>query len=199
MPDAEGNRTITNHAVRNGREFISYSDGTSYTRKLDRVTNQPLTDWTPVEPAIDDNLKASASETSLHLSVVAEHQAENEPKHWCLFCHIPNEMGTGPGQLWQVTGDAELMHFEHATGVDKLSSPDFAWHQVLNKDLSAAQLTKVDAIAREEKPPSAPNRAAVTEHCQGWTLRVVRQLVDEKIVEARLIGVLEGCMDPIQR
>ncbi|KAL2173800.1 uncharacterized protein P884DRAFT_280640 [Thermothelomyces heterothallicus CBS 202.75] len=158
MPDAEGNRTITNHAVRNGREFISYSDCTSYTRKLDRLTNPPLTDWTPVETAIDDNLKASVPETSLHLSVVAEPQAENEPKHWCLFSHIPNEMSTGPCHL---TGDAELMHFEHATGVDKLSSPDFALHQVLNKDLSAAQLATVDAIAREEKPPRAPNRAAL--------------------------------------
>ncbi|KAL2189915.1 hypothetical protein L209DRAFT_777406 [Thermothelomyces heterothallicus CBS 203.75] len=164
MPAAEGNRTMTNHAVRNGREIISYSDCTSYTGKLDRLTNQPLTDWTPVETAIDDNLKASAFRNQ-------------------------------PPPLRRV---AEVMHFEHATGVDKLSSPDFALHQVLNKDLSAAQLATVDAIAREEKPPSAPNRAAVMEHCQGWTLRVVRRLVDERIVEARLIGVLEGCMDPTQ-
>lgn len=58
---------------------------------------------------------------------------------------------------WQVTGDAELMRFEHATDVDKLNSPDFAWHQVLSKDLSETQLATVDKIAREERPPSAPN------------------------------------------
>ncbi|AEO55080.1 hypothetical protein MYCTH_2107761 [Thermothelomyces thermophilus ATCC 42464] len=157
MPDADDNRNYHHKPRRSQRPRIHFL----LRWHLVHSETQPLTDWTTVEPAIDDNLKASASETSFHLSVVAEHQAENEPKHWCLFSHIPSEMGTGPGQLWQVTGDAELMHFEHATGVDKLSSPDFAWHQVLNNDLSAAQLARFDAIAREEKPPSAPNRAAV--------------------------------------
>jgi hypothetical protein len=99
---------------------------------------------------------------------------------------------------WQVTGDAEFMHFESADGVDKMNLPDFAWHQVLNKDLSDGQLARVDEIVRAEKPPSAPNRAAVTEHCQGWTVRVVRRLVEEGIAEKRVVGVLEGCMDSVR-
>jgi hypothetical protein len=90
------------------------------------------------------------------------------------------------------------MHFESADGVDKMISPDFAWHQVLNKDLIDEQLTRMDEIVRAEKPPSAPNRAAVTEHCQGWVVRVVRQLVEEGIAEERIVGVLEGCMDSVR-
>ncbi|KAL2200719.1 hypothetical protein P885DRAFT_57587 [Corynascus similis CBS 632.67] len=155
MAETESSRIVTERVVRNGREFIAYSDGRSYTRQLDRTTNEPLTDWTAVEPAVDD--ETLASETRRYLYVVAENQAENEPKHWFLFSHVPNALGTGPGQVWQVTGDAELMRFEHATDVDKLNSPDFAWHQVLSKDLSETQLATVDKIAREERPPSAPN------------------------------------------
>lgn len=56
------------------------------------------------------------------------------------------------------------MHFEQHADVDRMSSPDLAWHQVVNKDLSDAQLARVDEIARSERPPSAPSRAAVTEH-----------------------------------
>jgi hypothetical protein len=195
--DTKDPRSITNHTIRNGREFISYSDGTSYTRKLDRSTNQPISDWTAVEAPVDDKTPASEPPTR-YLSVVAEHQAENEPKHWFLFLHVPNALGTGPGQVWQVTGDAELMRFEQAAGVDRMSSPDFAWHQVLSKNLTDEELDRVDEIAKGEKPPSAPNRAAVTEHCQGWSVRVVKRLVEEGVVEGRLVGVLEGCMDPIR-
>lgn len=109
-------------------------------------------------------------------------------------------MGTGPGLTWQVTGDAEFMYFEHATGVDRMSSPDFAWHQVLSQDLSDEQLARVEEVVREEKPPSAPSRAVVKEHCQGWTVRVVRRLVEEKIVTREgVVEMLEGYMDPIRK
>lgn len=200
MPDTESTRTITDRAVHNGREYISYSDGTSFTRKLSRATGQPTSDWTAVEKSVDET-SSSALEPppTRYLSVIAEHQAENEPKHWSLFSHVPNAMGTGPGQVWQVTGDAEFMHFEHAAGVDQMSSPTFAWHQFLSQDLSDGQLARVDEIVRAEKPPSAPNRAAVKEHCQGWTVRVVRRMVEEGIVKREgVVGMLEGYMDPIR-
>ncbi|KAK4141960.1 uncharacterized protein C8A04DRAFT_13685 [Dichotomopilus funicola] len=200
MAGTETAHTITHHAVRNGREYISYSDGTSHTRKLDRATGQPISDWAAVEVSVDET-PSSTSEPppTRYQTVIAEHQTQNEPKHWSLFSHIPNARGTGPGQVWQVTGDAEFMHFEHAEGVDWMESPDFAWHQVLSQDLDDAQLLRVDEIARAEKPPSAPNRAAVVEHCQGWTVRVVRRLVEEKIVKREgVVGMLEGYMDPIR-
>ena len=199
MTGLDSARNITDRTVRNGREYISYSDGTSSTRKLDRATGEPISDWIAVESV--DTITSSTSEPppTRYLTVIAEHQAENEPKHWSLFAHVPNAVGTGPGLSWQVTGDAEFMHFEHAAGVSRMESPDFAWHQVLSQDLSEGQLVRVDEIARAEKPPSAPNRAAVTEHCQGWTVRVVRRLVEEGIVERDgVVGMLEGYLDSIR-
>jgi hypothetical protein len=96
--DTENTRTVVSRAARNAREFISYSDGTSYTRKLDSATGQPTSDWCPVEQPVDEG--SSSEPPTRYLSVVAEHQAEDEPKHWCLFSHVPNAMGTGPGQLY---------------------------------------------------------------------------------------------------
>lgn len=193
MTDIE--RTITKRVTLNGREYIEYSDSTEWTRKLDRTTGLAISEWTEVEkPPTDENEPPS---TTRHLSVVAEHQADNEPKHWYLFSHIPNAMGTGAGQVWSVTGDAELMHYDHAEDVDRMSSEAFAWHQVLSKDLSKEQLARVDQIARTESPPSAPSRAAVTENCQGWAIRVLRRLVDEKIVEEKAVDILQKLMDPI--
>jgi hypothetical protein len=98
MADTKSDRTVVSRAVRNAREFVSYSDGASYTRKLDRATNQPIGDWTAVEAPVDDKTTPSEPSTR-YLSVVAEHQAENEPKHWFLFSHVPNAMGIGPGQV----------------------------------------------------------------------------------------------------
>jgi hypothetical protein len=190
-------RTITNHTTRPGREFITYSDGTSQTRKLSPSTGSPLTPWTPVEPPPADD--TTPNSPTRHLSVVAFHQAPNEPKHWSLFSHIPNPTGTGPGQVWQVTGDAELMHYDHSEGevVDHLAKEDFAWHQVVNGDLSEAQFVRVDEIARAEAPPRAASRKEVREHCQGWTMRVLGKLVGEGIVEEGAVEGLRGGMDPI--
>jgi hypothetical protein len=97
IKDTENIRTVVSRSIRNTREFISCSDGTSYTRKLDSATGQPASDWSPVEQPVDEG--SSSEPATRYLSVVAEHQAENEPKHWCLFSHVPNAMGTGPGQL----------------------------------------------------------------------------------------------------
>ncbi|KAK4235712.1 hypothetical protein C8A03DRAFT_46201 [Achaetomium macrosporum] len=193
---------IINRVIRNGREYIETSDGSSWTRRLDRATGQPLTDkWSAVEkpPPPPEDDQTTPESRPRYLTVVAEHQAEGEAKHWSLFAHHPNDMGTGAGRVWQVTGDAELMRFNHAEGVDKMGSPDLAWFQVLNNELSEEQFKRVDMIASEEKAPSAPNRAAVTENCQGWVLRVLGRLVKEGIVEERMVGILRGYMDAIRR
>ncbi|KAJ4300169.1 hypothetical protein N0V88_002838 [Collariella sp. IMI 366227] len=155
MTDPSPARTITNRTACLGREYIEYSDGTSQTRKLGRATGQPLADWTivvkpPAEP------EQSSQSTTRQLSVIAENQAEGEPRHWTLFSHIPTrDDGTGPGQVWQVKGDAEFMYFEHVGVVDQMRSDGFSWQQLVCKDLSEEQLKKVDAVCRGEKPPNA--------------------------------------------
>ncbi len=101
MADPNPTLTIQDRAVRNGREYITYSDGTSHTRRLDRVTGQPISAWVPVErPVDDDNATNTNAPATRYLYVVAEHQAEGEPKHWSLFSHVPDAMGAGLGEVY---------------------------------------------------------------------------------------------------
>jgi hypothetical protein len=104
MADTNPPPTIQARAVRNGREYITYSDGTSHTRRLDRATGEPISTWAPVERTVDDtndaNATAAAPPPTRYLYVVAEHQAAGEPKHWSLFSHVPDEMGTGLGEVY---------------------------------------------------------------------------------------------------
>lgn len=89
------------------------------------------------------------------------------------------------------------MHFEYFADIDIMSAESFAWNQVMNSNVSDAQLTKIDKIARAEPPPRAESWASVTEHCQGWTIRVLRRLAEEGMAEETAISVLQKYMDPI--
>lgn len=68
---ATTDRTIINRKTGYGREYIEYSDGSQWTRKIDRNTNQPVAggDWTLAETAPSD--ETSAPETR-HFAVIAE-------------------------------------------------------------------------------------------------------------------------------
>ncbi|KAH6973917.1 hypothetical protein EDB80DRAFT_595733 [Ilyonectria destructans] len=101
------------------------------------------------------------------------------------------------GQVWQVKGDAEHMRHQHSPNNDILDSASFAWHQVLNANLSDSQFARVDQISQAEPAPSAANRAAVTENCEGWVIRVLWCLVNEGRVEEGAVTMLQGYMDPI--
>ncbi|KAM7210473.1 hypothetical protein V8F06_014147 [Rhypophila decipiens] len=186
--------------VHRGREFISYPDGSNWTRKVDPSNpDKPISEWTAVEPVEYTKPAPPPPNGSRMLSVLFEHQAEGEPKHWCLsaFRHDKNS-GTRVGQVWQVTGDAELMRFEHFIGVDRFAASGcLAYSLLLNDSLTAAQLARVDEVARSESPPRAKSRADVTENCQGWTIRVLVRLAAEGIVEESAVQELRGAMDPI--
>lgn len=190
---ADAKRTITCQSTKAGRQFIEYSDGTKMTRKIDLKTGKPLTDWREVEPPVSTEDEA----LGLHLSVVVQNQSLNEPKHWSLFCHRPNSQGAGKGQVWQVKGDAEFMHYKHALNVDILRSATLFWHEVVNDNLSDSQYDRVIHITKTEPAPRAANRAAVTENCQGWVIRVLTRLAKEGIVQESAVSRLEGHKDPI--
>lgn len=191
---ADNNPDVSIQVVSRGREFVEYSDGSQWTRKLDE-TGKPRSEWTKVETSPGTEEPAPSTR---ELSVVARHQAEGEPKHWCLFSHRPKPDGTGCGQAWQVTGDAEYMRYQHDSDIDILNSEEFAWHQVLNSDLSDSQFATVDRIVRAEPAPRAVNRAAVTENCQGWVIRVLQRLAGEDIVAESAITALQESMDPVR-
>ncbi|TQV92275.1 hypothetical protein V2A60_006965 [Cordyceps javanica] len=185
--------TVIHNFIRFSREYIEYSDGSKWTRKVDPESGKPTSDWTAVEAPVSEVEEGSR----LQLIVVAQRQADNEPKHWSIFCHRPNSSGTGKGTVWQVKGDAEYMHYQHTLNTDILNSRSFEWHQVVNNNLNESQLARVEQICNSEPPPRAANRASVTENCQGWVIRVLYRLAKEGIVQQNAIAVLQRYMDPI--
>ncbi len=180
------------------RQYVEYSDGTKLTRRVHKATFVPLTPWTAVLSPPASSSSSSAPLPVLHLSLVVEHQAAGEPKHWSLLCHREDDPR---GRLWQVTGDAERMHYAHLPDAGKLSGGgggDVAWRQVLNGELTAAQRATVEEVVGTEPPPRANIRADVKENCQGWVMRVLRRLAAEGIVEEIEVDKLWEQMDPLK-
>lgn len=193
---SNNNAGVIAHSIRRGREFIQYADGTHLTRRVDEE-NQPREPWRPIEPTIWPPHEEPTN--TIHLSVIAEHQAEGEPKHWSLLAHWPisHSSGLEKHQVWQVTGDAESMRYEPRADVDKLRSGDLAWTRTVNVGVTGDQFLMIESICRQEPPPHAENRASVRENCQGWVIRVLQRLVAEGIVEETLVSSLREHMDPI--
>lgn len=177
------------------REYLICSDGSQWTRR--RVTDEIKGEhkWARVEV-----LEEKTEPERRYLVVVAENQAPGEPKHWSLFTYKfqPRDQDTAPGRVWQVTGDAEFMHFETREHDDLLNSASLSWYEVVNADLSDMEIAVVDKAVREETPPSAPSRAAVTENCQGWTMRVLMRLAASGVVKAEVFASLRDRMDPLK-
>lgn len=182
---------VIQDVTRRGRQYITYSDGTQWTRKIDPQTGKPLEELRQPESV------PQAKPEPLQLHVVTELQAEGEPKHWSLHAARTDANGTTRGQRWQVTGDAEQMRYEQAESINFFNSDSFSWHQTLNSDLSDSDYAKVDQVARSEPPPQAKSRKEVKENCQGWTIRVLGRLVSEGIVNKDTVVNLQEQMDPI--
>ncbi|KAK4141376.1 uncharacterized protein C8A04DRAFT_31006 [Dichotomopilus funicola] len=156
-----------------------------------------------------------------HLVLIAERQGEDEPKHWSLFSHFPNVLGTGGGEVWQITTGGGEMYFEHllteadpnpAPGeegqlraIDRMRSSRNAWDRVLAKDMTDSQRDRVDEIAREEVPPLGDSWMELKAGSQGWTIRVVERLMEEGIVgesqEERemMLEEMEKLRDPMEK
>ncbi|EPE04032.1 hypothetical protein F503_04880 [Ophiostoma piceae UAMH 11346] len=181
---------VVSDATKRGRQFVVYSDGTQRTRRVDKY-GTALGEWTLLEPVPPEEPEP------LQLHVVARHQAEGEPKHWSLYAVRRGADGSTSGQVWQVTGDAEHMIYDHGDDIDLFNGADFAWQQTVNTDLSEESFVKVDEMARSEPPPRAESRKEVTENCQGWTVRLLRRLVDTGIVAPEAVVSLQGSMDPV--
>lgn len=118
------------------------------------------------------------SENPLQLFLVLESQSPGEPDHWLLFIARENERG----DVFQVKDDAECMYYAHEENLNAFQSEDFKTAYTLAKTLSEYQTDLVRQYARNEPCPSAPNRAAVRENCQGWAFRVLQNLAVQNIV-----------------
>lgn len=120
-------------------------------------------------------------------------QPYSEPGYWSLF--VAPEGGIG--KVYQVKGDAELMRYTHAEGVNIQASCNFKTAYTL-ANLTQDQAGWVEFYANSETPPSAPDRASVTENCQGWTVRVLERLVEKDIVTEAWLAYIRGIVEPLE-
>ncbi|KAJ2928365.1 hypothetical protein H1R20_g8727, partial [Candolleomyces eurysporus] len=163
-------------------EHQTLPDGRMFSRKIDPQTGAPG-QWEEI--SLPDQ-----EEPKKQLYLVLEDQLEGEPRHWSLFACI-GETATSKGRQWQVTGDATFMHYQHGDDVAVFAAPEGKTFYTLNNDLSEDQEKEVEAAVSEEAPPSAPDRASVKEHCQGWTIRVLRRLEDGGVVKKETVNWIE--------
>lgn len=136
---------------------------------------------------------AAPAQENPSLYLVLQVQAKGEPNHWSLFVAREGKKG----DVYQVKGDAESMSHRHAQKVNIFLSLTYRTSYVLVQDLPAAAEAWVKSLAETETPPSAPNRAAVRENCQGWACRVLAKLVEKGIVSKDTLASVQGMIEPI--
>ena len=85
------------------------------------------------------------------------------------------------------------MQYLHCKNLDIACSTSYGSRLVTMEE----QERIIDRIAHTEPAPRAVNRAAGTEHCQGWTFRVLSRLVSENIVSEEKLALVRNLQQPI--
>jgi hypothetical protein len=151
--------------------------------------------WTEV--AEDDSFTqqpATPSSLPLYLSLVHIKQAPDEPLHWLLFLAREDE----PGLVYQVLGDAECMTYQPSDGpIDIITESESFSTLYQLATLTEEEAMVVKEVAECEPPPRAPNRRAVVEICQGWSVRVIARLVERGLVGSAKLQMARSMMQPV--
>lgn len=119
----------------------------------------------------------------IELKLVRQEQVAGEPYHWSLFLAREGQ----PGTVFQVKGDAVAMHYNHINNTNVLSSQSYKDSYIIARP-TEQQAARIRYWATLEAPPGALNQATVRENCQGWTVRVIRRLVAEGIVQQNWVN-----------
>jgi hypothetical protein len=150
--------------------------------------------WNLERVTFEESSSSSAPvQQNRSLYLVLQNQAPGEPKHWSLFVSSEGERG----DVYQVKGDAEMMAHQHKKSVDIFRSASFHTSYTIVQDLPETSEAWVKYYAEHETPPSAPNRAAVRENCQGWSYRVLTKLSEQGIITKETLTSVEAMIEPI--
>ncbi|KAH7371688.1 hypothetical protein BKA66DRAFT_572659 [Pyrenochaeta sp. MPI-SDFR-AT-0127] len=169
---------------------------------IERASEGPFTwrrkggsPWTLQDVNFDGNASQDTTppQENPSLALVLQRQAEGEPDHWSIFVALEGQNG----EVYQVKGDAENMRYLYVSDINLVNSLSYKDSYILVQDLSAAAHAWVRHYADAETPPSAPNRAAVTENCQGWTYRVLYKLYEKGIISSDKITMVHGMIEPV--
>jgi hypothetical protein len=132
-----------------------------------------------------------APPATISLQLIRQHQIG--PDHWSPFLGYEGQ----PGKVYQVKGDAIAMRHQHSASLNLLVSGSFKDAHVIANP-SSQQSTRIDHWAVNEPPPSALNQGAVQENCQGWTIRVLRHLVEEGIMQQDRLTYIESFKESLR-
>ncbi|KAI0190048.1 hypothetical protein EV127DRAFT_481496 [Xylaria flabelliformis] len=183
------NQQITySDPVRSGnREYRKSNDGRQWVRKLRQGA------WGAWQPYTPEELPP-AEQSATCLWLVRQRQAVG-PYHWSLA--VASEEG-GPGEVYQVKGDAIHMYHDHAREKNIFMSESyFDSFNLGNLDNKGREM--VEHCAYNQAPPSAPNAAAIKENCQGWAVRVLGDLEEKGVVSKGTADKLVPSMEPLTR
>lgn len=129
----------------------------------------------------------------LYLSLVHHKQGPSEPCHWSLYIARENQ----PGLEYRVTSNAEYMTYYPLTEPVDIKSSETFLNIYQLAATSEQQALVVKEIADHEPPRHAPNLQSVRENCQGWAVRVIIKLVEQKIVPNPKLQMARSMMEPI--
>ncbi|KAI1346690.1 hypothetical protein F5Y01DRAFT_319536 [Xylaria sp. FL0043] len=170
------------------REYRQSSDGRQWCRRLLHGAWGTWEEYTPEQPPVQPQQSESAS-TCLWL--VRERQTAG-PYHWLLA--VASEEG-GVGDLYQVTGDAAHMRYDH---VKRNAFDSIEYYDSYNLGtLDGHGKSMVEYCADRQSPPSAENAAAITENCQGWCVRVLEDLEARGVISAGSATRCQPIMEPL--
>ena len=169
----------------------------------------PASKDTDVNNPVTDVRTAGSRSKEVQLSLIQFTQLPDEPLHWALFLGIEG----CPGERFQVTGDAECMHYEHVelgsgagleSAVDVTTLEGFLTAYTLASFPMPSQkydeneaVKVVKEIVWNEPAPRAASRKDVRENCQGWAVRVLQRLMERGLVEERKVSMVKGLMQPV--
>ncbi|KAI1424736.1 hypothetical protein F5Y12DRAFT_750747 [Xylaria sp. FL1777] len=169
------------------REYRDGSDGSRWSRRL--RSDGSWGDWEPRDAEIQG---PSEEPPPVSLMLVREKQVVG-PYHWSLAV-VPD--GKPPTRIYQVTGDAEQMYYSHSLDApDNVFASDTYFDSYDLGLLDSDGLALLDQVVGRQLPPCAENRASVTENCQGWTMRVIKEL--RTIVSVDRVTMAEKLMEPL--
>ncbi|KAK7917657.1 hypothetical protein PG985_011265 [Apiospora marii] len=187
MP-APGSTVEPTHTVRN-RQYYKDAQGCDWTRRI-HPKDGTCTDWEPYDP---EPAPRTDLTDPVALSVVLQNQAPGEPRHWSLVVGVPSY----PGLVYQVTGDATFMHYNHESDRNIwVEEETYTFYQVV-RELDQAGQDRVRHVVDSTPPPQAESRRAVTENCQGWVVRVLRELQSHDVVNEDAVDKIEAMVEPV--
>ncbi|KAF2111402.1 hypothetical protein BDV96DRAFT_582091 [Lophiotrema nucula] len=187
-------------------EFTTLNDKT-YKRRRGTQPWLPIEDSPPGSQATSSEPSSTAPDITrkdfFTLYLLRQNQYPDEPLHWSLVISPTDgfPVSRGPrvssfenhvvycSYVFQVRGD-ENMNYEPESLSKPVELLDCVHSTYALVRFDWDGLKKAQGIAEKEEPPRARTWGERTENCQHWSVRVVRKLVDEGLVEEAKIGMM---------